>query len=127
MLDLTNQVVYCNRQLDSSWIAQTRYYKLAFRASGRKGQVLTDMFGNTLKNITAVTDRHPAYFALKFFDHQICLAYILRELNYLSEVDNKQQWSGKIEILFRKAIHTRNESPQEWFETKEWLKQLTGV
>lgn len=70
---------YCNKRLDWSWIAQTVYHTLVFRASGRSGQVLEDMFGDALKNMTAVTDRHSAYFALNFISHQICLAHILLE------------------------------------------------
>ena len=87
---------YCNGRLDWSWIAQTTYYTLVFRASSRAGKVLETQFGaDVLKNITAVTDRHAAYFALDFKDHQICLAHILRELQYLNELDPNQDWSKK--------------------------------
>lgn len=82
---------YCNKRLDWSWIAQTVYYTLVFQASGRSGKVLDDMFGDMLKNMTAVTDRHSAYFALNFLNHQICLAHILRQTEYLCELDTKQQ------------------------------------
>ena len=115
---------YCNGRLDWSWIAQTVYYTLVFRASGRKGQVLTDMFGDSLENMIAVTDRHSAYFALNFLDHQICLAHILRELKYLGEVDEKQKWSAEMESLLKEAIHTRNESPRKRIETKSWIERL---
>lgn len=91
-----SQECYCNGRLDWSWIAQTPYSTLVFRASSRAGKVLEDQFGaDVLKNITAVTDRHAAYFALDFKDHQICLAHILRELQYLTELDSNQDWSKK--------------------------------
>lgn len=118
---------YCNGRLDWSWIAQTVYYTLVFRASGRKGQVLTDMFGDSLENMIAVTDRHSAYFALNFLDHQICLAHILRELKYLGEVDEKQKWSAEMESLLKEAIHTRNESPGKRIETKSWIERLDNL
>lgn len=118
---------YCNGRLDWSWIAQTVYYTLVFRASERKGQVLTDMFGDSQENMIAVTDRHSAYFALKFLDHQICLAHILRELKYLKDVDGKQKWSSEAGCLLKEAIHTRNELPDKRFETKSWIKRLDDL
>lgn len=118
---------YCNGRLDWSWIAQTAYYTLVFRANGRSGKVLMDKFGDALENMTAVTDRHSAYFALNFLDHQICLAHILRELKYLGDLDDNQKWSHKMETLLKEAIHTRNESPKDCFETKSWLQRLDGL
>ena len=58
------------------------YYTLLFRADGRGSKVLTDKFGDSLERMTAVTDRHSAYFALHFLSHQVCLAHlrtVLRE------------------------------------------------
>lgn len=40
--------------------------------------------------MTIVTDCHSAYFALHFLNHQVYLAHLLRELQYLSELDAKQ-------------------------------------
>jgi len=58
--------LYCNKRLDWAWIAQTVYYTLLFRADGRGSKVLADKFGDSLERMTAVTDRHSAYFALHF-------------------------------------------------------------
>ena len=98
---------YCNKRLDWAWIAQTVYYTLLFRADGRSSKVLSDKFGDSLERMTAVTDRHSAYFALHFLNHQVCLAHLLRELQYMSELNTKQNWSDKITDLFREAIHER--------------------
>lgn len=84
---------YCNKRLDWAWIAQTVYYTLLFRADGRNSKVLADKFGDSLERMTAVTDRHSAYFALHFLNHQVCMAHLLRELQYLSELNDKQDWS----------------------------------
>ena len=78
--------LYCNKRLDWAWITQTVYYTLLFRADGRGSKVLTDKFGDSLERMTAVTDRHSAYFTLHFLNHQVCLAHLLRELQYLSEL-----------------------------------------
>lgn len=118
---------YCNGRLDWSWIAQTTNSTLVFRASSRAGKVLEDQFANGLKNITAVTDRHSAYFALDFKDHQICLAHILRELQYLNELDSNQDWSNKVEELLKEAIHKRNQNPTTKMNSSPWLKQLDDL
>ena len=119
---------YCNGRLDWSWIAQTPYSTLVFRDSSRAGKVLENQFGaDVLKNITAVTDRHAAYFALDFKDHQICLAHILRELQYLNELDPNQDWSKKVEELLKEAIHKRNENPSTKMDAYPWLKKLDDL
>lgn len=85
------------------------------------------MFGDALNNMTAVTDRHSAYFALNFVSHQVCLAHILRELKYLSEVDSKQQWSGKLECLIKEAMQLRNKHPKASIDTSPWLRRLDRI
>lgn len=118
---------YLNNRLDWSWIAQTVYHTLVFRASGRSASVLEGMFGDSLKNMTAVTDRHSAYFALDFISHQICLAHILREVQYLNELDDKQQWSVELQTLLREAIHERNQNPDKAIDTSPWLTRLDNI
>jgi len=98
---------YCNKRLDWAWIAQTVYFTQVFRASGRASKELEDCFGDSLERMTAVTDRHNAYFALHFLNHQVCLAHLLRECQCLSELDKEQTWSKSIESLFQEPIHER--------------------
>lgn len=115
---------YCNKKLDWAWIAQTVYFTLVFRGSGRSGKELEDRFGDSLERMTAVTDRHSAYFALHFLNHQVCLAHLLRECQYLNELDTEQTWSRTVESLFQEAIYERNQRPAESIDTKPWLKRL---
>ncbi|WP_455097776.1 hypothetical protein [Prevotella jejuni] len=56
---------------------------------------MADKFGDSLERMTAVTDRHSAYFALHFLNHQVCLAHLFRELQYLSKLNTEQEWSEK--------------------------------
>ena len=91
---------YCNKKLDWAWIAQTVYFTLVFRGSSRASKELEDRFGDSLERMTAVTDRHSAYFALHFLNHQVCLAHLLRECQYLNELDTEQTWSKAVETLF---------------------------
>ena len=56
--------MYCNKRLDWTWIAQTVYFSLFFHGSGRAAKELESRFGNSMERMTAVTDRHSAYFAV---------------------------------------------------------------
>lgn len=119
--------LYCNKRLDWAWIAQTAYFTLLFRASGRAAKELDSRFGDSLERMVAVTDRHSAYFALNFLDHQVCLAHLLRELQYLNELDKKQDWSARVEQLLQEAIHTRNEHPQQVIDKSPWIERLDAL
>lgn len=115
---------YCNKKLDWAWIAQTVYFTLLFHGKSRKGQELEDRFGDSLERMIAVTDRHSAYFALHFLNHQVCLAHLLRECQYLNELDKEQTWSKAVESLLQEGIHERNQKPTESLDTAPWLERL---
>lgn len=115
---------YVDGRLDWSWIAQTAYLTLVFRGSGRGAKVLEERFGDSLKNMVAVTDRHSAYFAIDFLDNQICLAHLLRNLEYLNDIDKEQTWAKEVQQLLREAIHLRNENPTETIPKENWLTRL---
>ena len=119
--------LYCNKRLDWTWIAQTVYFTLLFHGNGRSHKELESRFGSSLERMTAVTDRHSAYFALNFLNHQVCVAHLLRELQYLNELDKEQEWSKKMEALFQEAIHERNENPQVIFDKQPWLLRLDAL
>ena len=116
--------LYCNKKLDRTWIAQTVYFTLLFHGSGRSHKELESRFGSSLERMVAVTDRHSAYFTLNFLNHQVCVAHLLRELQYLNELDTEQQWSRKVECLLQEAVHERNENPQAIIDKQPWLIRL---
>lgn len=116
--------LYCNKRLDWAWIAQTVYFTVLFRADGRSGKELESRFGDSLKRMVAVTDRHSAYFALNFLNHQVCLAHLLRNLQYLDELDRDQTWSVELGKLFRESIHERNSHPGIRIDKQPWLDKL---
>lgn len=118
---------YCNKRLDWAWIAQTIYFTLVFRAGGRSSKELSSRFGDSLERMIAVTDRHSAYFALHFLNHQVCLAHLLREIQYLNELDTEQEWSRELEKLLQEAIHERNENPQASIDKKPWIARLDDL
>lgn len=119
--------LYCNKKLDWTWIAQTVYFTLLFHGSSRSHKELESRFGNSLERMVAVTDRHSAYFTLDFLNHQVCLAHLLRELQYLNELDAEQNWSKKVESLLQEAIHERNQNPHVIIDKQPWLTRLDAL
>lgn len=119
--------LYCNKKLDWAWIAQTVCFTLLFHGSGRSHKELESRFGSSLERMVAVTDRHSAYFTLNFLNHQVCVAHLLRELQYLNELDKEQQWSRNVEKLLQQAVHERNENPKAIIDKQPWLIKLDGL
>lgn len=115
---------YCRGKLDWAWIAQTPTDTYVFRANGRGHECLEAEFGDKLQAMVAVSDRHSAYFAIDFANHQVCLAHLLRNLEYLNELDKTQKWSSKIQNLLRDAIKARHTNPGKPISTKYWLDKL---
>lgn len=116
--------LYCNKKLNWAWIAQTLYFTILFRADGRGGKELESRFGDSLKRMIAVTDRHSAYFALNFLNHQVCIAHLLRNLQYLDELDKEQTWSVELGKMLKDSIHQRNEHPSQSIDKQPWLDKL---
>ena len=85
---------------------------------------MTGLFGGSLERMTAVTDRYSAYFALHFLNHQFFLAHLLKELQYLYELDTSQKRSEHVADLFREAIHERNTNPTYIIRKTSWLDKL---
>lgn len=117
--------LYVNGKLKWVWILQNPLLTLTWIAKGRGAKEMTDKFGEAaLENMVLTTDRHSAYFTLKVKGHQICIAHLLRNLNYLNELDKSQNWSSRLQELLRKAVHWRNENPDEPTAAKTWIESL---
>ena len=118
---------YCDGELNWSWIAQTIYLTLVFRETGRAAKVLEERFGDSLKRMIAVYDHHGAYFKIDFLDNQICLSHLLRNLEYLNDLDKEQTWAKEVQQLLREAIHVRNEKPSDVIPSGSWLERLDNL
>lgn len=116
---------YINGKLNWAWILQNPRLTLTRIAKGRGAKEMDDRFGqNALENTVLTTDRHSAYFSMKVKGHQICIAHLLRNLNYLNDLDRNQNWSSRLQELLRKAVHWRNTNPETVADTTTWTKSL---
>lgn len=96
-----------NGELNWMWTWQTSILSYIYSDKSRGKLAISKHFENGLPNSILVTDRYASYFKMNVADHQICLAHVLRNLTYLTELDTKQTWSSKMAELIREAIHKR--------------------
>jgi len=96
-----------NGELHWMWAWQTSNLSYIYSDKSRGKMAIGKHFENGLPNSILVTDRHASYFNMNVADHQICLAHILRELTYLTELDTSQTWTSQLAELIRESIHKR--------------------
>ena len=97
------------KQLHWNWIFQNDALTYVFQMKSRGQEAIASKFPKGLPNSTLVTDRHQSYFKMNVKDHQVCLAHLLRNAEYLSELDTKQDWSRRFIHLITHSINLRRE------------------
>lgn len=95
------------KELHWNWIFQNDLLTYVYQMKSRGQQAIDSKFPNGLPNSTLVTDRHRSYFNMNVKDHQVCLAHLLRNAEYLNELDTKQDWSRRFIRLIAHAIDLR--------------------
>lgn len=83
------------KQLHWNWIFQTDALTYVYQLRSRGQEAVDSKFPNGLPHSTLVTDRKQTYFKMNVKDHQVCLAHLLRNAEYLNELDAKQDWSRR--------------------------------
>ena len=95
------------KQLHWNWIFQTDALTYVYQLKSRGQEAVDSKFPNGLPHSTLVTDRKQTYFKMNVKDHQVCLAHLLRNAEYLNELDVKQDWSRRFIHLLAQAIDLR--------------------
>ena len=95
------------KELHWNWIFQNDLLTYVYQMKSRGQQAIDSKFPKGLPNSTLVTDRHRSYFNMNVKDHQVCLAHLLRNAEYLNELDTKQDWSRRFIHLITQAIDLR--------------------
>ena len=75
------------KELHWNWIFQNDLLTYVYQMKSRGLQAIDSKFPNGLPNTTLVTDRYQSYFKMNVRDHQVCLAHLLRNAEYLNELD----------------------------------------
>ena len=75
-----------------TWHNQSLTYLVA--SDNREFKIIEDTFAHGLPNVFVTLDRYAAHFKMNARHHQICIAHLLRKLNYQDELKHiKCHWS----------------------------------
>ena len=96
--------VYVAGNLHWAWTFQNEGITYIFQDSSRGIKAVNAHFPGHFPNATLVTDRHSTYLNLDVESHQVCLAHILRNLEYLNDLDAGQTWSGRFQEMIRDSL-----------------------
>lgn len=117
------------KELHWNWIFQNDALTYVFQMKSRGMEAIDTKFPNGLPNSTLVTDRHHSYFKMKVKEHQVCLAHLLRNAEYLNELDTRQDWSRRFLRLIRHSMDIRRDrciTPRKIKILKTKMKNLLG-
>ena len=89
------------------WAFQSDRLTYVAGGKGRGPKDFDSEYPNGLPESTLVTDRFGVYYNVVAKGHQICLVHLLRNLEYLNQIDKKQTWSRRMQGLLREAIRQR--------------------
>lgn len=88
------------------WVWQNAMVTYIVAASSRSKQVIADNFPDGLPNSILCSDRLAAQLSTITKGNQICLAHLLRELNYLIEAE-QHTWAMEFKTLLADAIRLK--------------------
>lgn len=98
-----------NGKLNWFWTWQNAILTFIVNASSRGFITIEETFANGLPNALLVHDRWAAHFKCESAGHQICLAHLLRDLNYIHQV-HQNEWALSLKSIISEAIELSNEA-----------------
>jgi len=116
-----------NGELYWMWVWQTQRLTYIYSDKSRGKLAIDKHFENGLPNSILVTDRHRSYFNMNVAHHQLCLAHIIRESIFLTELDATQTWSTQLTELIRDAIHQRKTVLWEDIDRKSIINRFNDL
>lgn len=117
---------YINNKLCWFWCLQCPRFCYVFADESRGIKALEDHeVVNRLVGLILYTDRHGTYFKLQVAGHQVCLVHLLRNLQYLNDLNPEQKWSSGIQELLRDAIHKSKTVPLDKIDKEYYKKKLS--
>lgn len=88
------------------WVFQSARLSYFVGNVSRKFEVISDIFGQQFDGVW-VSDRLGTQLKIKA-NHQLCLAHLIRNLQYAIEVD-KSNWAEQLQTLLKETIHFRKQ------------------
>lgn len=97
-----------------AWTWQTIKATYIVISKSRGFITVSNNFPNGFPNATYISDSLSAQLKTFASEHQLCLAHLLRELNYFNEIYNCK-WSVEMKDLLKKAIAVKKQMKQEQY------------
>jgi transposase len=105
-----------NQENTFIWLSETRGY-----------DAIQEQFSARLRDLILIHDCWAAYFQTGAKAHQLCLAHLSRDLQYLSELYPNQKWVEAIQNLFSGALTLKREMvedpPKAWLSARTMLEE----
>lgn len=94
-----------------AWIWQNAFMTYIVVSISRGRKTIERLFPEGFINAILCSDRWRAQIATYAKGHQLCMAHLLRDLNYLIELE-KTSWAENLKSLFQKAIKLKKHCPE---------------
>jgi transposase len=85
------------------WTWQNERLTFIIQSPGRGYKTIQETFPDGLPGAVLVHDRWAAHFRCAASGHQICLAHLFRDLNYIEQVHGSS-WAGSLKSVLKDAI-----------------------
>ena len=89
------------------WTWQNKLVTWMTVATSRGWKTVEALFPDGFANAVLNSDRWRSHLKTSARAHQLCMAHLLRDLNYLIEIE-KSEWAKEMKKLFREAIKLKN-------------------
>lgn len=97
--------VKVNGQNDWIWTWQNDDLTFIVHSDNRGGRTIEEQFPNGLPLAGLVHDRYACHFNCEASYHQMCMAHLLRDLKYITELyDGKCEWAIQMKALISEAL-----------------------
>ncbi|MBI2721056.1 MAG: IS66 family transposase [Bacteroidetes bacterium] len=101
--------VKVNGQKDWMWTWQNDDLTFIVHSDNRGFKTIEDNFSNGLPKATLQHDRFACHFNCEAMHHQICMAHLLRDLQYIDELYAECKWAAEMKALIAQALRLKKE------------------
>lgn len=96
-------------QMNWMWAWQNEYLTYLVHSDNRGFKTITDNFSDGLPDTVLQHDRFACHFNCKAKHHQICMAHLLRDLQYLIELYPECGWAAQMKTLVAEALELKKQ------------------
>lgn len=90
------------------WTWQNEALTFIVQSQSRGYKTIAETFPDGLPDVVLVHDRWAAHFRCEAYHHQVCLAHLFRDLNYITQVHGSN-WAQALKSVLKEAIALNNQ------------------